>query len=80
MSEHKTYCAKCGGSGYLYTGTGHRMSGYPFAEKTAFDGVCDQCDNAGKPKKPIELESADVIEARMDAAVSRILAKLEESK
>ncbi|QDP54180.1 MAG: hypothetical protein GOVbin4685_40 [Prokaryotic dsDNA virus sp.] len=28
-------CVKCKGTGIVYEGTGHQMTGYPFAEKTA---------------------------------------------
>ena len=72
--EYKTYCSACSGSGFLYVGTGHRMRGYPFAEKTASSGRCYRCDNWNKRKKPMtEQELADYwakLDSRTDAAIA----------
>lgn len=80
MPEFKTYCPKCGGDGFLYEGTGHRASGYPFAEMTACVGVCDACDNAKKPKKPVAVETPEQRDARHDKIIKRALALYEELK
>lgn len=72
------HCPTCNGTGLVYFGTGHRMSGYPWTEQHATE-VCPDCDGKRtaprpEPATPEQVQRAqDGFEAIASGLVARTL-------
>lgn len=74
-------CPRCSDTGMAYEGNGHRMSGYPYAEKyTAVSCSCDlgKALDAGEriPMPPVR-EMSDTAKAKADARKAKFTRRLE---
>ena len=70
------HCPTCNGTGLVYVGTGHRMSGYPLAEQHAAE-VCKDCGGkrtAPRPE-PATPEQVQRSRGRFDEIADELVAK-----
>ena len=77
------HCPTCNGTGLVYVGTGHRMSGYPWTEQHAQE-ACKDCGGKRtaprpEPATPEQVQRAqDSFEAIADRLVARTLKRYQD--